>query len=80
MAKRFRVGVGAIIMVLSVTTGYLFPVEVGNALHRQQQYQSELQSQRAERKMTSEQRHATRMIEIFGNTERYLTYLSAKKI
>lgn len=79
LAKRFRVGVGAIIMVLSVTVGYLFPVEIGRALHNQQQYQSQLQVERTEHRIASEQRHATRMIEIFGSTDKYLTYLTAKK-
>lgn len=76
LAKRFRVGVGAIIMALSVTVGYLFPVEIGRALNHQQQYQSHLQGEKTERRMASEQRHAARMIEIFGSTEKYLAYLS----
>lgn len=80
LAKRFQVGVGAIIMALSVTVGYLFPVEIGRALNHQQQYQSQLQVERTERRITLEQKHAARMIEIFGSTDKYLAYLSAKKI
>jgi len=79
LAKRFRVGVGAIIMGLSVTVGYLFPVEIGRALNHQQQYQSQLQSEKTERRMASEQRHAARMIEIFGSSEKYLAYISGQK-
>ena len=78
IAKRVRVGIGLVIMVLSVSVGYLFPVEVGRGIERLENHQMQLQIERADRRMTSEQRHAERMIEIFGSADAYLTYLRSK--
>lgn len=78
IAKRVRVTLGAVIMVLAVSTGYLLPVEVGHGLSVMAQRQHAQQEARTERRMAAEQRHTARMIEIFGGTEGYLTYLSGK--
>jgi hypothetical protein len=78
IAKRVRVALGAVIMILSVTTGYLLPVEVGDGLSVMAYRQQQQQETRMERRMAAEKRHVTQMIEIFGGTEGYLTYLSGK--
>lgn len=78
IAKRVRVGLGAVIMILSVSTGYLLPVEVGDGLSVMAQRQHRQQEAKTERRMDAEQRHVARMIEIFGGTDGYLTYLSGK--
>ena len=78
LAKRVRVGLGGLIMILSVAAGYSLPVEVGRGLQRLNEHQVLQQSDRAERRMAAEQRHAARMIEIFGSANGYLTYLNSK--
>lgn len=79
LARRIRIGLLSLIMLLSVTVGYQLPVEVGEGFTSLSQRQSEQQSERAERKMAAEQRHVARMIEIFGGTDRYLSYLNTGK-
>ncbi|WP_219097753.1 hypothetical protein [Pseudomonas sp. UMAB-40] len=78
IAKRVRFGIASAIMVLSVTVGYLFPVEVGRGIQSLERHQSQQQSERTERRMAAEQRHAIRMIEIFGGADRYLAYLDGQ--
>jgi len=78
LAKRVRLGLGVLIMILSVAAGYGLPVEVGRGLQRLNEHQVQQQSDRSERRMAAEQRHAARMIEIFGSADAYLTYLNSK--
>jgi uncharacterized membrane protein len=78
LAKRVRVGLGGLIMILSVAAGYSLPVEVGRGLQRLNEHQAQQQSDRIERRMAAEQRHAARMIELFGSADTYLTYLNSK--
>ena len=80
LAARIRIGLLGTIMVLSVSVGYLLPVEIGRGLQRMADSQAARQSALNERKMASEQRHAARMVEIFGSSDRYLAYLSAKNL
>lgn len=78
LATRVRVGIGVLIMLLSVAAGYGLPVEVGRGLQRLNEHQVQQQSDRTELRMAAEQRHAARMIEIFGSADAYLTYLNSK--
>lgn len=79
LARRIRIGVLGVIMALGVTVGYLLPVEVGQGFTRLSERQSEQQIARAELRMDAERRHVARMIEVFGGTERYLSYLNSEK-
>ena len=79
IAKRFRVGIAAIIMVFGIGAGYSLPVEVARGLQRMSHNQMQAQDDRAARKFAAEERHLARMIELFGSADRYLDYLAAKK-
>ena len=79
LAKRLRVGLLSVIMLLSVATGYLLPVEIGEGLARMSQNQATQQAARIERKMMAERQHTAQMIELFGGNDRYLNYLNATK-
>lgn len=78
IAKRARVGVGAVIMVLAVASGYLLPVETARGLSAMAQRQQAQQEARTERQMSAERQHTARMIEIFGSAEAYLLYQNVK--
>lgn len=78
IAKRVRVALGAVIMVLAVASGYLLPVEVGDGLSVMAQRQQARQEAKTERRMAIERHHTARMIEILGSTEAYLLYQNVK--
>lgn len=79
LAKRLRLVLLSAIMILSVATGYLLPLEIGQGLARMSKNQAKQQVARFEQKMMAERQHTARMIELFGGNDRYLNYLNATK-
>lgn len=77
VALRIRAVLGATAMLLFVVTGYVVPVEIGQALATAQERQSQLQMDRFQQRLTAEKRHAVSMIDALGGQANYLTYLQS---
>lgn len=78
IAGRLRAGLRFLILVLGVIVGYQLPIEVASGFQRLNEHQARQLSERAERRMLAEQRHARQMITIFGSPEAYLAFLNSQ--
>jgi len=78
-SARIRLALGLAIMITVTIAGYRVPVEIGNMIAASQDRQVELQSARLSSRLAAEKRHVEGMIETFGGTDGYLTYLQSVK-
>lgn len=79
LAKRLRLGLLSVILLLAMAVGYKLPVDIGQGIARLSQNQAAQQAERFDRRMMAERQHTARMIELFGGNDRYLNYLNATK-
>lgn len=79
VSARIRLLLGLAIMITATITGYRVPVEIGNMIAASQDRQAQLQSDRLSNRLATEKRHVDSMIDTFGGTDGYLTYLKSVK-
>jgi len=79
IAARIRLALGLVIMIMVTIAGYRVPVEIGNMIAAAQERQVKLQSVRLSNRLAAEKRHVESMIDTFGGTDGYLTYLNSAR-
>ena len=77
VAARIRLVLGMAIMITVTIAGYRVPVEIGQVITSAQEQQAQLQGKRLKNRLEAEKRHVESMIDTFGGTEGYLTYLQS---
>lgn len=77
IAARIRLVLGMAIMITVTIAGYRVPVEIGQVITSAQEQQARLQVKRLNNRLSAEKRHVESMIDTFGGTDGYLTYLQS---
>lgn len=79
VARRARLALGVVIMVMAAFAANLLPQELARGIQASETRQIQASKTRIDNRLTSERRHTMAMIELLGGADAYLRYLDARK-